>query len=196
MKVALLCIHLYPHCVCRTQQLSRFHEKSASASHLISLFSQRDAPLTEMKLAPLSLAMAFASKVFPHPGGPYSSTPAGIVRPSFSNLCKAASRATEHVVWFASIKNSNPATPRRKPDEERLKTQMYQQNVRVDHGLCPPEGGNGIYKTVADLGQHLVVRYDTAGISAWGHRNVPVSGSEERATRPCLTAQQQYYCST
>ena len=41
-------------------------------------------------------------------------------------------------MWFGlrRIKNSNPATPRRNPDEERLKTQMYQQNVRVDHGLC------------------------------------------------------------
>lgn len=45
------------------------------------------APLTEMKFAPLSLAMALASSVLPQPGGPYSKTPAGTVRPRLSNLC-------------------------------------------------------------------------------------------------------------
>ena len=31
--------------------------------------------LMEMKFAPLSLATALASSVFPHPGGPYNNTP-------------------------------------------------------------------------------------------------------------------------
>ena len=36
----------------------------------------------EMKLAPLSLAAALATRVLPQPGGPYSSTPVGADRPS------------------------------------------------------------------------------------------------------------------
>lgn len=34
-------------------------------------------PLTEIKLIPASFAMALATKVFPQPGGPKSSTPVG-----------------------------------------------------------------------------------------------------------------------
>jgi hypothetical protein len=33
-----------------------------------------------MKVAPLSFAKAFASKVLPHPGGPYSKTPFGAAK--------------------------------------------------------------------------------------------------------------------
>jgi hypothetical protein len=36
-------------------------------------------PLTLMKFALESFATALASKVFPHPGGPYNNTPAGHV---------------------------------------------------------------------------------------------------------------------
>ena len=43
--------------------------------------------LMDMKLAPDSDATAFASSVLPHPGGPYSSTPCGALRP------RAAKRA-------------------------------------------------------------------------------------------------------
>ena len=48
--------------------------------------SSSSGPLTEMKLAPLSLAIAFASSVLPHPGGPKSITPAGIDKPSWMNF--------------------------------------------------------------------------------------------------------------
>jgi hypothetical protein len=40
------------------------------------LFSN-SGPFIEMKFALLSFATALASKVFPHPGGPNKSTPAG-----------------------------------------------------------------------------------------------------------------------
>jgi len=39
-----------------------------------------------MKFAIDSLATALASKVLPHPGGPYSKTPAGALTPNASNL--------------------------------------------------------------------------------------------------------------
>ena len=42
-------------------------------------------PLIGMKLAPDSLATAFASKVFPVPGGPYNNTPLGGSTPNLSN---------------------------------------------------------------------------------------------------------------
>ena len=38
-----------------------------------------------MKFSPLSLAIALASRVFPHPGGPASKIPGGCVSPSRSN---------------------------------------------------------------------------------------------------------------
>mmetsp|Transcript_51813 Transcript_51813/g.110147 ORF Transcript_51813/g.110147 Transcript_51813/m.110147 type:complete len:237 (+) Transcript_51813:762-1472(+) len=56
-------------------------DRSLSPTYL----SRSSGPLTEMKLAPDSLAMAFARRVFPQPGGPYSSTPAGSGSPSASN---------------------------------------------------------------------------------------------------------------
>lgn len=34
---------------------------------------------------PASLAIAFANKVLPQPGGPHNSTPAGTVKPKASN---------------------------------------------------------------------------------------------------------------
>lgn len=37
--------------------------------------------LTQMKLAPASLAMAFATSVLPQPGGPYKSTPVAMSIP-------------------------------------------------------------------------------------------------------------------
>mmetsp|Transcript_77218 Transcript_77218/g.213531 ORF Transcript_77218/g.213531 Transcript_77218/m.213531 type:complete len:282 (+) Transcript_77218:735-1580(+) len=42
-------------------------------------------PLIAIKFAPLAFAVALASRVFPHPGGPNSSTPDGVVRPSCLN---------------------------------------------------------------------------------------------------------------
>ena len=42
-------------------------------------------PLIDMKFAPDSFATAFASKVFPVPGGPYNRTPCGGSIPNFSN---------------------------------------------------------------------------------------------------------------
>jgi len=41
----------------------------------------------EMKLAPLSLATALASRVLPQPGGPNRSTPDGEVSPMAANCC-------------------------------------------------------------------------------------------------------------
>jgi len=49
------------------------------------LFSS-SGPLIEMKLAFDSLDTALATRVFPQPGGPYNSTPAGAVRPTLLNL--------------------------------------------------------------------------------------------------------------
>lgn len=38
-------------------------------------------PLTDIKLIPDSLAIALASRVLPHPGGPASRTPEGVFKP-------------------------------------------------------------------------------------------------------------------
>lgn len=38
-----------------------------------------------MKLIPASLAIAFANKVLPHPGGPHKKTPVGVLIPNASN---------------------------------------------------------------------------------------------------------------
>ena len=50
----------------------------------ITLFSS-SGPFTLMKFAPDSFATAFASNVFPHPGGPQSNTPHGDDIPIFAN---------------------------------------------------------------------------------------------------------------
>lgn len=42
-------------------------------------------PFTEIKFIPASLAMAFASKVLPQPGGPHSKTPVGVFKPRLAN---------------------------------------------------------------------------------------------------------------
>lgn len=42
-------------------------------------------PFTEMKLIPASLAIAFANKVLPQPGGPHKRTPVGVFMPNASN---------------------------------------------------------------------------------------------------------------
>lgn len=42
-------------------------------------------PLTDIKLMPASLAIAFASNVFPQPGGPHKRTPVGVFIPNASN---------------------------------------------------------------------------------------------------------------
>mmetsp|Transcript_12429 Transcript_12429/g.38673 ORF Transcript_12429/g.38673 Transcript_12429/m.38673 type:complete len:301 (-) Transcript_12429:556-1458(-) len=56
-------------------------DRSDSPTNLLS----SSGPLIEMKLAPDSFAMAFATSVFPQPGGPYSSTPDGLSMPN--HLC-------------------------------------------------------------------------------------------------------------
>lgn len=38
-------------------------------------------PFTDMKFIPASLAIAFANKVLPQPGGPHNKTPVGVFRP-------------------------------------------------------------------------------------------------------------------
>lgn len=43
-------------------------------------------PLTAIKLALLALATALAKRVFPQPGGPYRSTPAGVFMLNASNF--------------------------------------------------------------------------------------------------------------
>ena len=42
-------------------------------------------PLTDMKLIPDSLAIALASRVLPHPGGPAKRTPDGELNPNDLN---------------------------------------------------------------------------------------------------------------
>mmetsp|Transcript_26228 Transcript_26228/g.57452 ORF Transcript_26228/g.57452 Transcript_26228/m.57452 type:complete len:212 (+) Transcript_26228:2263-2898(+) len=61
---------------------TRRTERSLSPTYL----SNNSGPLTLIKLAPLSLAMALANNVFPQPGGPYSITPAGRGIPSAWNF--------------------------------------------------------------------------------------------------------------
>jgi hypothetical protein len=51
-------------------------------------FERSCGPRTLMKLALVSLATAFAISVFPVPGGPYSSTPAGGSTPMRSNFSR------------------------------------------------------------------------------------------------------------
>ena len=54
---------------------------SLSPTHIVSI----SGPFTDMKFAPDSFATAFASKVFPVPGGPYNNIPFGGVTPILSN---------------------------------------------------------------------------------------------------------------
>ncbi|EDS34652.1 conserved hypothetical protein [Culex quinquefasciatus] len=56
------------------------------SSHLdIDLRRRSSGPFTEIKLIPASFATAFASSVFPQPGGPHSNTPDGALSPSIFN---------------------------------------------------------------------------------------------------------------
>ena len=59
-----------------------------------------------MKCAPLSLATAFAIKVLPVPGGPYSKTPLGGSMPSFwkSSGCRSGSSIVSLSRWSSSFK--------------------------------------------------------------------------------------------
>mmetsp|Transcript_44234 Transcript_44234/g.87266 ORF Transcript_44234/g.87266 Transcript_44234/m.87266 type:complete len:233 (-) Transcript_44234:695-1393(-) len=64
-------------------------------------------PFTLMKLAPDSDATAFASSVFPHPGGPYRRTPAGTTMPSsWKSFC---SRMGSQIESSSSLLNSATA---------------------------------------------------------------------------------------
>mmetsp|Transcript_19599 Transcript_19599/g.43706 ORF Transcript_19599/g.43706 Transcript_19599/m.43706 type:complete len:253 (+) Transcript_19599:648-1406(+) len=56
---------------------------SLSPSHLLS----SSGPRTARKFILLSVASAFAIRVFEHPGGPYSSTPLGGLIPAFAKSC-------------------------------------------------------------------------------------------------------------
>jgi hypothetical protein len=42
-------------------------------------------PLTDIKFTPDSFAIAFANRVFPHPGGPHSKIPGGRVKLKISH---------------------------------------------------------------------------------------------------------------
>lgn len=55
---------------------------SDSPTYLLS----NSGPLIDMKLALLSFETALATNVFPQPGGPYRSTPAGAYSPTSLNL--------------------------------------------------------------------------------------------------------------
>lgn len=55
---------------------------SLSPTYLLS----NSGPLTAIKLALLAFATALANRVLPHPGGPYSKTPAGELILNFSNV--------------------------------------------------------------------------------------------------------------
>eukprot|EP00755_Sulcionema_specki_P010848 Sspe_Gene.47543::Locus_24298_Transcript_1_1_Confidence_1.000_Length_2121::g.47543::m.47543 len=52
--------------------------RSLSPTYLL----RSSGPLTDMKFAEASLAIAFATNVFPHPGGPKSSSPQGVPSPT------------------------------------------------------------------------------------------------------------------
>lgn len=60
----------------------------------ITMFNS-SGPLTEIKLIPASLAIAFARRVLPHPGGPQRSTPVGRSIPKSSNSFECRTGAYE-----------------------------------------------------------------------------------------------------
>mmetsp|Transcript_16518 Transcript_16518/g.19042 ORF Transcript_16518/g.19042 Transcript_16518/m.19042 type:complete len:223 (+) Transcript_16518:269-937(+) len=68
------------------EERARSNTKRTDRSDSPTYLSNNSGPFTERKLAPDSLAMAFANNVLPHPGGPYNNTPAGRDRPSDRNF--------------------------------------------------------------------------------------------------------------
>ena len=65
-------------------------------------------PAMEKNGTPASPATAFASKVLPHPAGPISITPLGVLAPSFLYLFGFFKKSTTSInAFFAS---STPAT--------------------------------------------------------------------------------------
>mmetsp|Transcript_179716 Transcript_179716/g.437287 ORF Transcript_179716/g.437287 Transcript_179716/m.437287 type:complete len:300 (+) Transcript_179716:311-1210(+) len=77
---------------------------SASPNHLLS----NCGPLTEMKLAEHSFAIAFASNVLPHPGGPHMSAPRG-------GSCPISSKNFGFVSGISIISRSSCFTLSRPP---------------------------------------------------------------------------------
>jgi hypothetical protein len=58
----------------------------------------------EMKFAPASLAIAFATSVFPHPGGPYNKTPVASGRPI---ACKPIRRTSVFQQVYTHAQNQS-----------------------------------------------------------------------------------------
>mmetsp|Transcript_20134 Transcript_20134/g.36193 ORF Transcript_20134/g.36193 Transcript_20134/m.36193 type:complete len:217 (-) Transcript_20134:85-735(-) len=82
-------------------------DRSLSPTYLLS----SSGPLTEMKLAPDSLAMALARRVFPHPGGPYNKTPAGSGSPNASNRSGCPIGSNTLSVSSSRMLESAPMSP-------------------------------------------------------------------------------------
>jgi len=70
--------------------------------------STKSDPEIEKNGTPASPATARASSVLPVPGGPYRSTPLGILAPTAWNL--AGSARNSRISWSSSIASSQPAT--------------------------------------------------------------------------------------
>ncbi len=72
-------------------------------------FERSCGPLTEMKLAFVSLATAFAISVLPVPGGPYSRTPFGASTPMRSNFSgEVSGHSTDS--WTSCFASVRPPT--------------------------------------------------------------------------------------
>jgi len=70
-----------------------------SQSFNLTIFNS-SGPLTEIKLIPASLAMALASKVFPHPGGPHNNTPLAAVKPNALNCSECLIGACNKKIYI------------------------------------------------------------------------------------------------
>src|SRR5215831_15478072 len=78
--------------------------------------STKDDALAEKKFAPDSVAIAFASSVFPVPGGPCSSTPFGTRAPSRSKRLRSVRKSTTS--RSSSFASSSPAMSSQEIDSE------------------------------------------------------------------------------
>ena len=103
---ASLLVHFRQHTTYPYRSLVKKIEMVWHLSTLHTLFNN-SGPFTLMKLALLSLATAFASNVFPHPGGPHSNTPHAALIPTFLNIsglligCTIAMCSSSLIPWSA-----------------------------------------------------------------------------------------------
>eukprot|EP00349_Pseudokeronopsis_sp_Brazil_P011407 CAMPEP_0202979728 /NCGR_PEP_ID=MMETSP1396-20130829/85807_1 /ASSEMBLY_ACC=CAM_ASM_000872 /TAXON_ID= /ORGANISM="Pseudokeronopsis sp., Strain Brazil" /LENGTH=110 /DNA_ID=CAMNT_0049719297 /DNA_START=412 /DNA_END=744 /DNA_ORIENTATION=+ len=68
------------------EALARLNKERIAFSLSPTYLFSNSGPFMEMKFALDSLETAFATKVFPQPGGPYKRTPAGADRPIYLNF--------------------------------------------------------------------------------------------------------------